>query len=151
MGDNMNIGICSDHRGYELKEELINVLKNHGYNITDYGTYSSESVDYPNFAFMLSNGVINKDVTYGIAICGTGIGMSIACNKVKGIRCAKIDNINDAKYAKMHNNANVLAVSASKTLDEILEMINKFNENEFSSDKKHERRIKLIEDYENEH
>ena len=68
MGDNMNIGICSDHRGYELKEELINVLKNHGYNITDYGTYSSESVDYPNFAFMLSNGVINKDVTYGIAM-----------------------------------------------------------------------------------
>ena len=100
---------------------------------------------------MLSNGVINKDVTYGIAICGTGIGMSIACNKVKGIRCAKIDNVNDAKYAKMHNNANVLAVSASKTLDEILEMINEFNENEFSSDKKHERRIKLIEDYENEH
>lgn len=147
----MNIGISSDHRGYELKEKLINILKEKGNNITDYGTYSNESVDYPVYAFMLCNGVINKEIDLGIAICGTGIGMSIACNKVKGIRCAKIDNLNDAQYAKMHNNANVLAISSNKTIEEILEIFNTFIQNEFSSNEKHTRRIKLIEDYENEH
>lgn len=147
----MNIGICCDHRGYELKEELIKVLSNQGNNVTDYGTYSEESTDYPIYAFMLCNSVVNKEVNYGIAICGTGIGMSIACNKVKGIRCAKIDNTNDARYAKEHNNANVLAISANKTLDEVLEYLMEFNSNEFSSNIKHARRIQLIRDFENEH
>ena len=147
----MNIGISSDHRGYEIKEKLINILKEKENNITDYGTYSIESTDYPLYAFMLCNGVVNKEIDFGIAICGTGLGMSIACNKVKGIRCAKIDNTIDARYAKEHNNANVLAISANKSIEEIIELITIFINTKFSSNEKHSRRIKLIEDYEKDH
>ena len=85
----MKIGIASDHRAYERKEELKNLLD---YEIIDYGCFSTERVDYPKYAFLLSEAVINKEVDLGIVMCGTGIGVSIACNKVKKIRCAKIDN-----------------------------------------------------------
>lgn len=145
----MNIGISSDHRGYEIKKELINKLTEKGYNITDCGTDNSDSVDYPVYAFKLCELVTKHQIDFGIAICGTGIGMSIACNKVKGIRCAKIDNVIDTKYAKEHNNANILAISANKSLEEIIEMIEIFINNSFSSNEKHQRRIQLIEDYEN--
>lgn len=147
----MNVGLSSDHRGFVLKEQLQSILKEKGFIVTDYGTYTEDKVDYPVFAFMLCNGVINKDVDFGITICGTGIGMSIACNKVKGIRCAKIDNLIDAKYAKVHNNANVIAFSAIKNINEVVEMIDLFINNEFNSNEKYKRRIQLVEDYENEH
>ena len=86
----MKIGIVSDHRGYELKQDIINELKE--YEIIDYGTYSNESVDYPDYAFKLGQKINEKEVEKGIAICGSGIGISIACNKVKNIRCAKVSN-----------------------------------------------------------
>ncbi len=147
----MRIGLASDHRGYEIKENLTNMLKEKGYTITDYGTYTNESVDYPKYAFMLCSGIINKEIDLGIAICGTGIGMSIACNKVKGIRCAKLDNKFDAEYAKRHNNANVIAISANKTIDEIIELFEIFNTNAFEDKEKYIRRINIVEEYENEH
>lgn len=145
----MNIGFSSDHRGYELKQMLINKLREKGYNIIDCGTDSIESVDYPIYAFKLCKLITNREIDLGIAICGTGIGMSIACNKVKGIRCAKIDNVQDAEYAKEHNNANILAISANKSSEEITEMLETFINQSFSSNEKHKRRIQLIEDYEN--
>ena len=82
----MKIGIANDHRGYNLKNELVKYLKSRGYEVIDYGSDTVYSVDYPDFAFKLCNGVVNKEVDFGIAICGSGIGINIECNKVNGIR-----------------------------------------------------------------
>src|SRR5574344_2236140 len=103
----MKIGIANDHRAYETKEKLKSLLDE--YDIIDYGCYSEEMVDYPKYALTLGEAVVNKEVDLGIVMCGTGIGVSIACNKVKGVRCAKIDTLADAEASKKHNNANVLA------------------------------------------
>lgn len=147
----MRIGLASDHRGYELKEKLTNILSEKGYNITDFGTYNSDSTDYPIYAFKLCEKVISNEVDLGIAICGTGIGMSIACNKVKGIRCAKINNIEEAKYAKKHNDANVIALDQYKTIDEIMNMLDVFMNTEVDTNEKYKRRRDLVRDYENGH
>ena len=146
----MKIGIANDHGGYELKFNLTKILEEKGYTIVNYGSDTDERVDYPEYAFKLCQGVINSEIDLGIAICKTGIGMSIACNKVKGIRCAKIDNKIDAKYSKCHNNANVIALSANKTLDEITNLIEIFINNEFLKEQ-HEIRLNKIMEYENEH
>lgn len=146
----MKIGLATDHGGYELKEELKIKLKDIGYDIVDYGCYSSERTDHPVFAFKLCQGVISKEIDLGITICKTGIGMSIDCNKVKRIRCAKIDNEVDAKYAKCHNNANVLSFSGNKSVEEILNYLKIFTENEFLNDR-YQLRIKMVEDYEDAH
>lgn len=146
----MKIGIANDHGGYKLKKELMDKLKEKGYTVIDYGSISEERVDYPEYAFKLCHGVISNEIDFGIAICKTGIGMSIACNKVKGIRCAKIDNKIDAEYSKRHNNANILAISAHKSVNEILEFIEIFTSNTFEKGR-HEDRINMIMEYENEH
>ena len=147
----MKIGIASDHRGYEIKNEIKERLESKGYELIDYGTYSNTRVNYPEYAFKLCNGVLSNNYDFGIAICGTGIGMSIACNKVKGIRCAKIDNENDAKYAKCHNNANIIAFSANKSVDQLLKLIEIFIENKFDSNEIYQLRNNIISEYENEY
>ena len=86
----MKIGIANDHRGYELKTKLKEKLQDQNYEVVDYGTYSTESVDYPDFAFRLGRAVVDKEVNYGVAICGSGIGISIACNKVKEYAVQKL-------------------------------------------------------------
>lgn len=143
----MKILIASDHGGYVLKNELIESKE---YEFVDCGCFSEERTDYPIYAFKMCEKLLNENYDLGIAICKTGIGMSIACNKVKNIRCAKIDNINDAKYAKCHNNANVLAISSVKTKEEVLELIKEFANNEFMNEQ-HLIRLNMIKDYENEH
>ncbi len=148
----MKIGIANDHRAYKVKEELKNMLDN--FDIIDYGCYSEEMVDYPKFAFRLAEAVISKEIDLGIVMCGTGIGVSIACNKVRGIRCAKIDNLSEAKSAKEHNNANILAFSASShDAKEIKNMIDIFVSSTFNTEPRYKIRIKQVEDYEdkNEH
>lgn len=147
----MKLGIASDHGGYELKNELATLLKEEGNNVVDYGTYDEVSTDYPIYAFKLCDGIISKDVDFGIAICRTGIGMSIACNKVDGIMCAKIDNLKDAELAKSHNGANIIAFGSYKTPNESMKMIETFLNTETSKEERHERRRQLIKDYENEH
>ena len=143
----MILGIASDHRGYKLKEQLKKEIED--YEIIDYGTYSEELVDYPKYAFDLSNAVINKEVDLGIILCGTGIGVSIACNKVKGIRCAKIDNEHEAKSAKEHNNANILAFGAeSHNIEEIIKMIDTFINSTFNTNPRYKMRIEQVEKYE---
>ncbi len=143
----MKIGLANDHRAYKVKEELKKLLDD--YDIIDYGCYSDERIDYPKYAFMLGDAVINNDVDLGIAMCGTGIGVSISCNKVKGIRCAKIDNKDEAKSAKEHNNANILAFSAqSHTAKEIKEMIDIFINSTFNTDPSYKIRIEQVENYE---
>lgn len=143
----MRIGIASDHAGYEVKERIIAELE---YDFKDYGTNSLESVDYPDFAYKLGKD-INNEIDLGILICKTGIGMSIACNKIKGIRCAKVDNENEARLTREHNDANVIAISADKDLKEIKNIIEIFLNTPFSNDERHIRRVNKIKEIENEY
>ena len=108
----MKIAITSDHAGYDLKEILKEYLENKGIEVVDKGPFNTESVDYPDYAKLLTHDVVNKKVDYGIGICGTGIGMNIACNKQKGIRAALCFDPLSAKLTRQHNNANVLNLGA---------------------------------------
>ncbi len=143
----MKIGIACDHRAYKVKEELKSLLDD--YELIDYGCFSTDRIDYPKYAITLAIAVKNKEVDLGIVMCGTGIGVSIACNKVKKIRCAKIDNKDEAKSAKEHNDANVLAFGAqSHTAQEIKEMIDIFINSTFLLDPCYKIRIDQVEKYE---
>ena len=144
----MKIGICSDHRGVYLKSSLIEYLDHAGYGVVDYGTDTSDSVDFPDYAFKLGNGIKNEEVDLGIAICGTGIGMSIALNKMNGIYCAKISNISEAVLCKRHNNANVIAISADIDEEQSKSMVEKFISTPFSGEDKYVKRNKMIRDQE---
>ena len=105
----MKIGLASDHRGYKLKQQLIEELVKRNYEVEDYGTDSEESTDYPDYAFKLGENVRDKKVDFGVAICGSGIGISIACNKVKGVRCAKVTTREEAQVTRNDNNSNIVA------------------------------------------
>lgn len=142
----MKIAIASDHRGYELKSNIILRLQNK-YELIDLGTNSNESTDYPLYAFKLGEFIRDKKADFGIAICGTGIGISIACNKVKNIRCAKVSSINDAYYAHLHNNANILAFGEDTSLELALKMIETYINTPFSEEEKHHRRVEEIDNY----
>lgn len=142
----MKIGIVSDHRGYELKSKIIKEIKN--IEFVDYGTNSSESVDYPDYAFKLGKAINERQVDLGIAICGSGIGISIACNKVKGIRCAKVTTIKDVIITRKDNNANVIAFSSETNIKKVKRMIEEFINTSFSNEERHNRRINKISEYE---
>ena len=140
----MKIGIASDHRGYQLKQKLLNELN---YEIIDYGTISEESTDYPIYAFKVGEAIKNKKIDLGILICGSGIGMSIACNKVKTVRCALVNNVEDAKLCRLHNNANVIALSATNS--NYKEIIDTFLTTKFSKEERHIKRVEMIDNYDN--
>ena len=146
----MKIGIASDHRGYKLKNRLIKKLESDDIQVLDVGTTTSDRCDYTKYAKALTEKVKNKECDFGIAICGTGIGMSIACNKVKGIYCAKISSINDARYAKRHNYANVLAFGEKTSLRKAYLMVKEFINNENDKDKSYVKRINDIKEMEND-
>ena len=116
----MRIGIANDHRGVDAKEIISKYLIEKGYGVVNYGTDTKDAVDFPDYAYKLGKGVLNKEVDLGIAICGTGIGMSIALNKMKGIYCAKVSKESEAVLSKAHNNANVIAISEETDKDLIL-------------------------------
>ena len=147
----MKIGFASDHRGYKLKKELINELKKENYEIIDYGTDSEESTDYPDYAFKLGENVVNKNVDFGVAICGSGIGISIACNKVKGIRCAKVSNKEEAEVTRIDNDSNIVAFGEKTSFAEALAIVKTFINTESSDLEKHKRRINKIKEYEETH
>ena len=140
----MNIGISSDHGGFKLKEKLIKYLRGKGCNVIDYGTDSTESCDYPDYAYKLCKGINNKEVDLGIAICKTGIGMSIACNKIKNIRCAKVSDCIEAKMCRLHNDANIIALSASIVTFEAKDIVDAFITTKFSNEERHINRINKI-------
>lgn len=143
----MRIGIASDHRGYEKKSELIKLL-GQKYNIIDYGNKLYDEYDnYPTFAINLGE-AIQKEIDLGIVLCGTGIGVSIAANKVNGVRAAKVDNENEAYYSRLHNNANIIALDSDKDIEELHTLIDKFINTAFSTEERHSRRVKMISDYE---
>lgn len=147
----MKIGFASDHRGYKLKKELIDELKKENYEIIDYGTDSEESTDYPDYAFKLGENVAKKNVDFGVAICGSGIGISIACNKVKGIRCAKVSNKEEAEVTRIDNDSNIVAFGEKTSFDEALAIVKTFINTESSDLEKHKRRINKIKEYEETH
>lgn len=144
----MTIGIASDHRGYNVKEMLKGRLSE--YNIVDYGTDSEEPTDFPIYAKRLGNAVLSSEIDLGIAICGTGIGMSIALNKMKGIYCAKVSTPSEARLCKSHNNANVIAISEELPEEIIIEIVNNFIVTPFSNVNKYIRRNDMIKEIEND-
>lgn len=142
----MKIGIINDHRGYELKKYIIKHMKN--VEFIDYGSNSKDIVDYPDYAFKLGKAINKKEVDLGIAICGSGIGMSIALNKVKNIRCARVTSIKDVIITRKDNNSNVIAFSSEINENKVLRMIEEFVDTKFSKEERHLRRIKKINEYE---
>ena len=143
----MNIGIASDHRGFKLKQEVTNFLNEMGYNIIDYGTDNDNTTDYPIYAFKIGEAIKDNEIALGILICGTGIGMSIACNKVDKVRCVKVNTKEEAYLVRSHNNANVIAIS--EKLENYKEIIETFVKTEFSNDERHIRRVEMIDNYDN--
>lgn len=142
----MKIAIATDHNGVEQKKYIINALSK--YEVIDKSPNNTSTDDYPDFAFLVAKSVIEKEVDFGILLCGTGIGMSIAANKVKGIRCAHCSNLEQAFLARDHNNANIIALSYKQDLSELIEMIEKFINSPHSTEERHHRRVNKIIDYE---
>ena len=144
------IAIGSDHGGYKLKEEIKKYLEEKEIPYKDVGCMTEEIVDYPNIAKEVAIEVQSKKCENGILICRSGIGMSMVANKFKGIRCTLCHNEYTAKYAKLHNNSNVLSIGADDvTVNEAICMIRIWLATEFEGGR-HEERLKIIEEIENE-
>ena len=140
------IAIGSDHAGFEMKEALKNYLVEKGYEVTDFGTDSDASCDYPEFAFAVADSVAEKKADKGVLICGTGIGMSMAANKVKGIRAAVVGDAFSAEATRSHNDANVLCMGARVIdLPKAKEYLDIFLTTPFSEGENHIRRISKLE------
>ncbi|MBN2898204.1 MAG: ribose 5-phosphate isomerase B [Clostridia bacterium] len=147
----MKIGIGCDHGGYELKETIKEHLASKDIEVVDYGTYSKESVDYPVYGEKVANAVVAEEVDYGIVVCGTGLGISMAANKVKGIRAAVVSDCFSAEMSKAHNNANILALGervVGKGL--ALKIVDTWLNTEFEGGR-HANRVDKIIQIENKH
>ena len=143
----MKIALGCDHGGYELKEFIITVLNKLGYEHEDFGCYSTESCDYPDFGAAAARAVAEGKCDRGIVICTTGIGISISANKVKGIRCALCSDPLSAKMTRLHNDANILAMGGRVVGPGLaLKIVDTFLDTPFSGDERHIRRIEMIED-----
>ena len=143
------IAIGSDHGGYKLKEEIKKYLNEKGIEFKDFGTVSEERVDYPEIAKEVSKSVQIKEAEFGILICKTGLGMSIVANKFKGIRCAVCHDENTARYARLHNNANILALSGQDlTVNDAICILRMWLATEFEGGR-HQNRLNMIDEIEN--
>ena len=141
------IAIASDHGGYDLKERVKKYLEENNIPFQDFGCDSKASCDYPVFGHAAAKAVAAGTCEKGIVICTTGIGISISANKVKGIRCAKVSNLKEAKLSREHNNANVIAISESLGKRKSKKIVKTFLETDFSNLEKHVRRNKMVDDY----
>ncbi|HIY46010.1 MAG TPA: ribose 5-phosphate isomerase B [Candidatus Borkfalkia excrementipullorum] len=140
----MKIAVACDHGGLALKNVLLEYLKKNGYEIMDFGTCTAESCDYPDFVLPAAEAVASGECERGILVCSTGIGVSIAANKVKGIRCAHCHDTYSAKYTRLHNDANMLAFGQKIIGDGLmLEIVETFLNTEFEGGR-HQRRIDKI-------
>ena len=141
------IAIGSDHGGFELKKKLMEHLSERGLEYKDFGTYSSASCDYPVYAKAVANAVASGECDRGLIICGTGIGVSITANKVRGIRAALCGDCFSAEATRQHNDANVLCMGARVVGEGLaLKIADTFLDTPFSNDERHIRRISMIED-----
>lgn len=144
----MKLAIATDHNGVNEKKEIMERLKGE-YEFLDMSTNNTPTDDYPDFAFAACDAVLSKKADLGVLMCGTGIGMSIAANKVKGIICGHASSVEQAHLTREHNHANVLAVSYKQDIDEVIDMIREFCKTEPSKEERHNRRVQKILDYEN--
>ena len=145
----MKVSIGADHAAYDLKAVVIDHLKSKGVEVIDRGTYSKDSCDYPDYGIAVAEDIANGNVDKGIVICYTGIGISIAANKVKGVRCALVGSVDAAVLTREHNDSNCLAMGAKYTPNELaIEIVDTWLGTEFSNMEKHQRRIDKITKYE---
>jgi ribose 5-phosphate isomerase B len=144
----MKIAIGSDHRGFDLKRRVVALLQKLGHEVIDVGPEARDSVDYPDFAFQVAVAVSEKRVDRGILLCGSGIGMCIAANKVRGVRAAPCHDSITAEMSRRHNNANVLCISADLLGEELVDrMVRIWLETEFEGGR-HARRVDKIARFE---
>lgn len=141
----MKIAVASDHGGYLLKETVKKHLEDRGIEVLDLGTHSEESVDYPVYGKLCGETVANGEADLGVVCCGTGIGISIAANKVKGIRCGLCTSVEMAHLTKQHNNANVLALGGRTTQPELaLAIVDEWLDTKFEGGR-HQRRVDMLD------
>ncbi len=145
----MIIALGCDHGGFEHKNAISEHLKERGFEVVDYGIYENASVDYPDIATKLCSGILNGEANLGILVCGTGIGMSIAANKHKGIRAAACSEHFSAKYTRLHNNSNVLCLGGRVVgIGTAIELTDLFVDTEFEGGR-HQKRVDKITEIEN--
>ena len=140
------IAIASDHGGYDLKTKIIAHLAKKGLEVKDYGCYSTDSCDYPDYIRPAAKAVASGEAERGIVICTTGIGVSIVCNRIPGIRCALCTSVTTARLTREHNDSNILALGAGITGEFLaMDIVDTWLNTEFSHMEKHQRRINKIE------
>ena len=141
----MKIAVACDHGGLNLKNAMIAYLKKNGHEVEDFGTYTNDSCDYPDFAVAAAEAVASGECQRGIVVCSSGIGVSIVANKVPGVRCAHCHDTYCAKYTRLHNDANMIAFG-EKVLGEgmMQEIVDLFLNTEFEGGERHNRRIAKI-------
>ncbi|MBE6805279.1 MAG: ribose 5-phosphate isomerase B [Ruminococcaceae bacterium] len=145
----MKIALGCDHGGLEHKNAIAEHLKERGFDIKDFGIYEQKSVDYPEIAEKVANSIASGETELGILVCGTGIGMSLAANKVKGIRAAACSEHFSAKYTRLHNNSNILCLGGRVIgVGTAIELVDLFVDTEFEGGR-HQRRVDMITTIEN--
>lgn len=145
LEEKMRIALGADHGGFELKNKIKKYLEQRNFEIIDFGCNSMESVDYPLFAKLVGNSVVTKESDFGILVCGTGVGISIAANKISGVRCALCTNTTMARLTREHNDANILAFGERVVGDVLaLDMVETFLNTKFEGGR-HARRVSMIE------
>ena len=146
----MRIGIANDHSAVDMKNEIKAYLEGQGYEVINYGTDTNASCDYPEYGKKVAQTVVNGEVDRGIAICGTGVGIGLACNKVKGIRACTCSEPYSAEYSRRHNNANIITFGARVIgIETAKQIVDVFMKTEFEGGR-HERRVAQLMDIENE-
>ena len=146
----MKISLGADHAGFELKEKIKKLLLQQGLEVSDQGTLSSEAVDYPDYARKVGEQVANHSADFGILVCGSGVGMAIAANKIHGVRAANVSSEYEAQLSREHNNANVLTLGARLISDQnAFQIVQKWLETPFAGGR-HERRVEKITQIERE-
>ena len=147
----MKIAIGCDHGALDLKNKMIDHLQKQGYEVKDFGTYTLDSCDYPDFAAPAAKAVASGECEKGIVLCTTGIGVSITCNKIKGIRCALLSDVMSARMTREHNDTNMMAIGAGVVGQMLaLQIADTWLGTEFSGEARHQRRIDKVMALENE-
>ncbi len=147
----MKIAVGNDHRGVAVKQRLQDMLKGMGHSVDDFGALSAASADYPDYAIPVAEAIASGKDERGVLICATGHGMCIAANKVHGVRAVNCRDVVDAEMSRLHNDANVLCLSADLLSEEVIErMVKTWLETRFEGGR-HERRLEKVKQYEREH
>lgn len=147
----MKIAMACDHGALDLKDLLVKYLQDKGYEVKDFGTYTTDSCDYPDFAGAAAKAVASGECEKGIVLCTTGIGVSISANKVKGVRCALLSDVWSAKMTRLHNDTNMMAMGAGIVGPNLAkEIVDTWLTTEFSNEARHQRRIDKVMALEND-